>query len=162
MCWFDMEFCHLLGTYRQLDKHFWGHMLVRFRPTDGISQVLHSCLPSFYALPLCFVFPRICLGLSGPSPFLSVFCSLCMLHEVRTVCGSAIEVLIDRLWSFLLSLPDSHLFVCSFLFSPIVMVLWGATSGAMRRRILMRGRYWCQSVTMLAGMHLISVVNFVC
>jgi hypothetical protein len=46
-----------------------------------------------------------------------------LLHEVRTVRGSAVEVLVDQLWSFLLSPPVSHLFVCSFLFSPIVVVL---------------------------------------
>ena len=129
---------------------FQGHVLVRFRSTDGIPQVLHSGLHSFYpciALSLCFILPWICLGLGGPSPFLSVFCSLCMLHEVRTVRGSAVEVLVDRLWSFLLSPPVSHLFVCSFIFSPIVMVLWEATSGATRGRILMGGG----KVLMLVG-----------
>ena len=135
-------------------------------PLQSYQRNSTSCIPPFYtciALPLCFVTSWICLGLSGPYPFLSVFCSLCMLHKVFTVHGSAIEVLIDQLWYFLLSLPVSHLFVCSFLFSPIVMGLWGATRGTTRGRILMgEGRFWCWSVTMLAGMHLISVVNFIC
>ena len=29
MCWFDVEFHPLLGTYKQPDKHFQGHMLVQ-------------------------------------------------------------------------------------------------------------------------------------